>query len=186
MTLEGCVVRISDVMAYIGRDVEDAITLKLIERKDIPDIVKKVLGDRNNKIINTLVLDLISNSYDKPYLEFSENVFNALEELKKFNDEKIYNNPKIKTQKEKIIQTFRLLFNKYLDDFRKRKCKSGVFLKSFLKYMPKEYLDDTPPERMVIDYIAGMTNDFFNNQFKEYFVPQSYGYSIKKEKDSMQ
>jgi len=185
MTLEGCVVRISDIIAYIGRDIEDAITLKLVKRKNIPDIVKKVLGDRNDKIINTLVLDLISNSYNKPYLEFSKNVFNALEELKKFNYEKIYFNPSIKTQEYKIINMFRQLFNKYLNDLEKEDKDSSIY-RYFLKDMNDDYLKNTHKKRRIIDYISGMTDDFFNNQFKEYFVPQSYGYFIKKGKDSTQ
>ncbi len=137
MTMEGCVVMISDVIAYIGRDIEDAIRLKLIKRKDIPDNVKKVLGDRNDKIINALALDLIKNSYNKPYLQFSSDVFKALEELKQFNYDKIYFNTSIKTQENKIVNMFKQLFTKYLDDLNKERTDSSIY-RYFLKDMSNE------------------------------------------------
>ena len=111
MTLVGCVVRISDVIAYIGRDIEDAIRLKLIKRINIPKEIKKILGATNDKIINNLVLDLIENSYGRDYLIFSKDVFRALKELKNFNYESIYFNPQIKTQTHKIENMFIHLFN---------------------------------------------------------------------------
>jgi len=98
MTLEGCVVRISDVIAYIGRDIEDAITLKVIRKNDIPREIRRTLGFPNDKIIHTLVLDLVKNSYDKDYLAFSEDVFNALNDLLKFNKVSIYQNQATNTQ----------------------------------------------------------------------------------------
>ena len=68
MTLEGCVVRLSDILAYIGRDIEDAIKVGVITRKDIPAKVTKLLGNTNSSIVDTLIKDVIINSYDKPYL----------------------------------------------------------------------------------------------------------------------
>ena len=177
MTLEGCVVRISDIIAYIGRDIEDAITLKLIKRKDIPEEIKKTIGDSNDKIINTLVLNLIENSYDKDYLAFSEDIFKALNELRKFNYEKIYHNPKIKTQSHKIENMFKQLFEKYYQDLENGNSDSPIY-HYFLKEMNGNYQKNTDKKRMVIDFIAVMTDDFFNTQYKESFVPQSYGYSI--------
>ena len=69
MTLEACVVRISDKVAYAGKDVEDALRLGIISRKDIPKEVIDVLGETNAEIVNTLVLDIINNSFDKPYIK---------------------------------------------------------------------------------------------------------------------
>ena len=97
MTLEGCVMRISDVIAYIGRDIEDAIVVGLIKREDIPDEVTKVLGNNNRQIINTLIIDLLNNSYGKNYLTFSDDVFKALDTLFDFNYEHIYRNLKSDT-----------------------------------------------------------------------------------------
>lgn len=178
MTLEGCVVRIADVIAYIGRDIEDAIILGLINRKDIPKNVQKVLGNSNDKIINTLVLDLIENSYNKNFLSFSTTVFEALSDLMKFNYSSIYLNKKIKTQNEKIEAIFKFLFNKYCEDI-KTKNKNSAIYKYFLNEMNEEYKKNTPDKRIVVDFIAGMTDNFLNNQFKELSIPKRYGYSIK-------
>jgi len=179
MTLEGCVVRISDVIAYIGRDIEDAITIELIEREKIPKQITKILGNTNNLIIHRLVLDLIDNSYDKPFLLFSQDVFTALEQLKKFNYQSIYNNTKIKTQNQKIENMFEQLFNIYCENIKNRNQNSAIY-SDFLKHMPPAYTNNTPLKRKVIDFISGMTDDFFNNQFQQLFVPTNYGYKIKK------
>jgi len=174
MTLEGCVVRISDVIAYIGRDIEDAITIKLIERKDIPTTA---LGNTNDQIIHKLVLDLIHNSYNKPFLLFSQNVFTALKQLKEFNYKGIYNNTKIKTQNPKIKNMFEQLFDAYCEHIQKGKKNSAIY-QYFLKHMPPTYTNNTCLKRKVIDFISGMTDDFFNNQFQQLFIPTNYGYTI--------
>ena len=102
MTLEGCVVKIADVIAYIGRDIEDAIRLKVIKRRDIPREVRIILGSSNDKIIDILVSDLIKNSYNKDYLAFSEDILKALNDLLNFNIKRIYLNPATNTQVHKI------------------------------------------------------------------------------------
>jgi len=181
MTLEGCVVRISDVIAYIGRDFEDAITLKLIKRNDIPREIARILGSSNDKIINKLVLDLIKNSYHKNYLSFSKDVFKALKDLMEFNYDKIYSDPRIKTQTQKIINMFEQLFKQYSQDIENKYKSSAIYL-YFLNEMKDSYIKNTDRKRIIVDFIAGMTDDFFNNQYKELFVPQSYGYSIKSSK----
>lgn len=178
MTLEGCVVRIADVIAYIGRDLEDAIILGLIRREDVPQKIKQVMGNTNDKIIDTLVLDLIKNSYNKDYLMFSEDIFEALNELMKFNKTKIYSNPLIKTEIHKIKNMFEQLFERYWQDL-KNKSKISPFYHHFLNDMKEDYSKNTDDKRKIIDFIAGMTDDFFNNQFKEIFVPKSYGYFLK-------
>jgi dGTPase len=177
MTLEGCVVRICDVVAYIGRDIEDAITVRLIKRPDIPSKIRKVLGSSNNEIINTLVMDLIANSYNKPFLEFSNDIFDALCELRIFNHENIYFNPQIKTQSDKIADMFARLFDKYYDNIKGR--DNNSFAYHYWQRMSRRYRRETPVKRAVVDFIAGMTDDFFNNQFNENFVPQSFGYVFK-------
>jgi len=178
MTLEGCVMRISDVIAYIGRDVEDALRVNVIKKKELPEKAVKILGDSNDKIVNTLVSDLIENSYGKDHLLFSAPVFVALEELKAFNYEKIYACPRIKTQDYKIRNMFDVLFKKYRDDFAAKDPQSAVY-KYFVTGKTEAYIAQTPPLRVVVDFIAGMTDDYFNNQFMELFVPKSFGYSLK-------
>ena len=110
MTLEGCVVRVSDFIAYLGRDIEDAITVGLISRAELPAEIVEVLGATNDQIINTLALDVIRNSYGENYIAFSPEIYHALLKLKEFNKERIYDNPRIKTQDKKIQRMFRMLF----------------------------------------------------------------------------
>jgi len=171
------VVRVADIIGYIGRDIEDAITVKLIHRKDIPCEVVEVLGNRNDTIINRLALDLIENSFDKNYLAFGDEVFSALGKLKSFNYENIYLNPLIKGQNDKIKRMFELLFETYLDDLRKKRVNSPIY-KFFISHLNTIYLDNTALERIVIDFISGMTDDFFNNQFKKIFIPTPFGMEI--------
>ena len=89
MTLEGCVVRISDIIAYLGRDIEDAIRLGKLQEEDLPRDIVSVLGSNNREIINNIVLDIVKNSYNKPYLKLSDNVYKAIKDLKSFNYEHI-------------------------------------------------------------------------------------------------
>ena len=174
MTLEGCVVRVSDIIAYIGKDIEDAIILDLIKREDIP---KTPLGVTNKEIVNTLVNDIITNSYDKDHLSFSDPIYNALFELKKFNYEYIYMSSKIKVQYDKIVNIFHCLFDKFLDDLTTKNSESMIFT-MFLHNMPQEYIDNTDPKRKVIDFLAGMTDNYLINQFKELYLPKSLGYKV--------
>ena len=181
MTLEGCVVRISDVIAYIGRDIEDAIKLRLIKRNEIPKEIRQIIGASNDKIINNLVLDLIENSYGKDYLGFSKDVFRALEDLKRFNYEYIYLSHRIKTQAHKIENMFIQLFNKYYEHLEKEDKNSDLF-RYFLNDMNSDYRKHTNKARIIVDFMAGMTDKFLNNQYKKLFVPQSLGYDLNHAK----
>ena len=160
MTLEGCVVRISDIIGYIGRDIEDAITLGQINREEIKEEITKVLGTTNKEIINTIILDIINQSINKPYIKMSEEVYNALFALKKFNAEKIYSKSMSSEDKEYYKQGMNILFNDYLNAIEKED-KNNIIYKIFLDNQSKVYLNNTSKKRMVIDFIAGMTDDLF-------------------------
>ncbi len=175
MTLEGCVMRISDVIAYIGRDIEDAIELKLLRREDIPAPVVGVLGNRNAEIIDRLVRDLIVNSYGLDHLVFSHDVFQALHDLLEFNRERIYFNQKIKSELPKIKNIFCMLFDRYSGDYRNNNRSSALFT-YFLRDNMTAYLEKTGPGRAIIDFLAGMTDRFMVDQFKRTFLPHSLGY----------
>ena len=115
MTLEGCVVRLSDVIAYIGRDIEDAIILNGIKRGDIPKEITEVLGDTNSKIVDTLIKDVIRNSLDKPYLKFSNEVFKALISLQEWNYKYIYDSDLANKNYDIIEKLFNDLYYFYLE-----------------------------------------------------------------------
>lgn len=171
MTLEGCVVRMADTISYIGRDIEDANRLGLIDREDLPKACTQVLGDTNGTIVYTLVEDLVINSLDKPHVSFSKEVGEALKRLKEFNEEHIYKNPRVKDQTEKIKLMFELLFDKYCRDFEVGNEESDIFSK-FLDGMSLEYREGTPTAGIVRDFIAGMTDEYFLDQCHKNFIPQ--------------
>lgn len=174
MTLEGCVMRIFDIIAYVGRDIEDAIKLHLIDRKDIPRDITIILGDNNKDIINTLVIDLVNNSYGKNYISFSPDVFDALNELKQWNYQNIYDNEKKKTQDDIIKDMFNYVLYKNLEYLKKNDSKSRIF-QWVGGELNHSYRDKYSDARIVADYVSGMTDDYLMNSFKEMTVPQSFG-----------
>lgn len=165
MTQEACVVRISDIIAYIGRDIEDAIIIGILKRKDIPEKITKILGTNNSKIVDTLIKDIIINSIDKPFLSFSKDVFDSLMNLKKWNYEKIYNSKRANKNHNQIKKLFNTLFYIYLEKIENidlNNIPNGKdYLYKFLKGLSKEYIEKTDKKRIIIDYISGQTDNFF-------------------------
>ena len=166
MTLEGCVVRISDKVAYAGKDIEDALRLGVIKEEDIPQEVKDVLGKNNTEIVNTMVLDVIENSLDKPYIKFSKKVYDALDKLIKFNYEKIYNVINASKELRYYDEMYTTLFKNYKRALEKKDTSSDIY-KAFLNDMSSEYINSTSNVRKIIDYMASMTDDYFINRYNE-------------------
>lgn len=164
MTLEGCVVRVSDIIAYIGRDIEDAIRMGVIKEEEIPYEISSVLGLKNREIINTINEDIISNSIGKDYLSLSPEVFEAIKSLKKFNYEHIYAKANSEERLELYEDMFRKVFTKCLDDIKNNN-KEGHIFTVYLNDMDESYINNTSDERKVIDYIAGMTDDFLLSEY---------------------
>jgi len=182
MTLEGCVVRLSDTISYIGRDIEDAIELRLIERRDIPEACRLRLGDTNGAIVYRLVEDLIANSIGPDCygvaadaLGFGEAIGDSLQELKKFNYERIYLNPLIKEELGRIRACYAALFAAYLDDIARRRSGSAVFA-DYLDRLEGPCREEQPPAAVVRDFIAGMTDDYFLTR------AESIGCSVPRKK----
>ena len=172
MTLEGCVVRLADTIAYIGRDIEDAIILGLIRRTDIPAQCRRSLGDTNGTIVYSLVTDLIRHSHVDPpnspgnpahnFVGFSEEVASALQQLKRFNYDNIYLSPATTEHLPVIKACYRKLFEYYLDHIdNNRISRLTVDLMSDLK---EQYISSQPSAARVRDFIAGMTDDYFISQ----------------------
>lgn len=188
MTLEGCVVRLADSISYMGRDIEDAITIKLISREDLPKDCMETLHIDPSKIVatlvNTLVRDLIRNSLDRDYVAFSEPVTDAFTRLKKFNYENIYTNPRIKTQAQRIRAIFGFMFETFIRHVEEGRTESPIF-KDFLCEMGEGYMRGTRPAEKVRDFIAGMTDDYFIDCFEGLTpkptgltLPERFGYTI--------
>ena len=169
MTLEGCVVRISDIVAYIGKDIEDAIRLNIIKKETIPQNITRILGETNSEIVNTIVNDIIKNSLDKNYIKLSKKVFNALHELIEFNYKNIYNKANTSKELEDYKIKFNKLFDLYLEHITQNKTTEDIYI-LYLNDMDSSYVINNSPQRIVIDYLAGMTDNFFNYQYQKYFI----------------
>jgi dGTPase len=164
MTLEGCVVRISDIVAYLGRDIEDAIRLGRFNIKDIPQDFINHLGTTNSTIINHFVNDIIENSFNKNYIALSEEMFKLLKDLKKFNYDNIYSKSNTPKQINQYKLMFETVFNYSLEALNKENKNASIY-KVFLNGISEAYLKNTTKERMVIDFIAGMTDEYLVKQF---------------------
>lgn len=173
-TLEGILVRYIDVVSYISRDILDAENLGILKFQDIPNNVKNILGSTNREIINTLISDLISNSINQPFIGYTKDVYFALEELYKFNIEKIYTHNDKETYLPVIQHAFEVLWSKYLEDINNENQNSKIYtdhidlnLKMIQTRSPEinsydNYLYmQNPPEVIVRDFIAGMTDQYF-------------------------
>ena len=170
MTIEGCVVRISDTIAYIGQDIEDAIRIGLIRRSDIPEDLRKSLGSTNGEIIDTLVKDVVYHSMNRPYISFGKEVSDQLLRLKDFNYQNIYLNSGLKREDEKIKRGFAILFEIFLNDLKNDKKESKIF-KHFLNTKNKLYLEKYNHAEKVRDFIGGMTDRYFVETLKEMVIP---------------
>ena len=169
MTLEGCIVRISDIIAYIGRDIEDAITLGKLDRSDIPKNIKEVLGDNNRDIVNSIVLDIVKNSYGKNAIILGKDVYNAINELLSYNYKNIYDFANTKEDLAYYKEGINKLFCYYLDELNSNN-KESLIYKDFLSNMNKEYIEENNNKKIVIDFIAGMTDAYFLRELERFSV----------------
>ncbi|MDD1702123.1 MAG: HD domain-containing protein [Methanoregula sp.] len=176
MTLEGCVVKFADTIAYIGRDLQDAREVGLVTDPDeIPAECKDTLGTDNRVIIDTLIKDLLENSdaEQEGYVSYSPEVEHALVSLRSFSRDRIYNNPKLTAEREKIKTMYAILFSKYLDDIE-ADCRPSKIFAEFIEspWVNREYVRSTSPYGLVRDFIAGMTDRYFLKRFEECVLPR--------------
>ena len=173
MTLEGCVVGISDLIAYLGRDIEDAIRLGVLKKNSIPEDISSVLGSTNREIVNSIIIDLIENSLDKPFIKVSDKVLKAMKELKDFNYKNIYYKANTTASLKFYENVFNELFIYYRDNIDD---ENNSINKIFLHNMDENYKSNTSVTRKVIDYLAGMTDDFILKEYEYMKNPQKNGY----------
>jgi dGTPase len=167
-TLEGCIVRISDMIAYVGKDRQDAE--RTAERDRLPSYEITDVGVHNAEIINNLTVDLIENSYGKDHLLFSEKAFAALAGIKKENYQLIYDNERInRTSTDLVEAMFGRLYERLRSDLLAGDERSYIFRHhiAFVERLRKLYRDGRPryreeaPDQIVVDYLASMTDDYF-------------------------
>ena len=182
-TYEGCIVRLADKIAYLGRDIEDAVKAKLITKADIPQAVQRELGTNNGEIISTLSLDLIHHSADKDYIGFSPEKFELISCLRHFNYDYIYHNAQMRQRKETIDRRiadlfgyFRTLFTRYGFDFAAYDKEGKQTARSFANYirsMQRVYTQTSQQDEIIVDYIAGMTDSYALSVMEDVILPNS-------------
>ena len=128
--------------------------------------IANLVHDYNKDIINTIILDIIKNSYNKPYIKLSDDIYKAIFALKDFNYEKIYKKANTKEKLAYYKDAFNKLYSKYLSDLEYTKKDSNIYT-LFINNMNKKYLDNTSNKRKVIDFIAGMTDDYFIKSYEK-------------------
>ncbi len=167
-TLEGCLVRITDSISYIGQDFEDAVRIGLIKKSDLPAQVKEKLGDSNSKIIDSLVHNIIKHSYGKNEIRYSQDIAECVFQLKRFNLQHIYENKLLKKEREKIKKAFFYLFDHFVQQVKAKNTDSIVYQEWIFNRgedRGAKYMHDYTPEEIVIDYLASMTDRYFLNAY---------------------
>lgn len=176
MTLEGCVVKFSDTIAFIGRDLQDAREVGLIgTATPLPQECREILGDSNQEIINTLIYDLLKNSdtEDAGYISYSPDVEAALIALRTFSRIHIYENEKLTTEREKVKQMYITLYMTCLNDLEKNARDTAIFT-DFIdtSWISRNYLRSATCAELARDFIAGMTDRYFAKRFEECVIPR--------------
>ena len=162
-TLEGKIVRLSDKIAYINHDIDDAIRAKVLREEDIPRAYREILGTTSRKRLDTLIHNIVSNSFEKDDICMSNEVEQAMQGLRKFMFQNVYQNPKAKREEERAKELLNRLFYYYA---------------AHIDLLPEWYLEKMEQgeakERIVCDYIAGMTDQYAIAKFEEYFMPKAW------------
>lgn len=163
-TLEGKIVRFSDKIAYINHDIDDAIRGQIITEEEIPKEYTDILGHSPRERLNTLIHDIVLNSYGKSDILMSEPVEKAMLSLRRFMFESVYTNPVAKGQESKAEGMIEQLYEYY---------------KKHYELLPEEYIymievKNEPASRVVCDYIAGMTDRYAVAKFKEIMIPTAW------------
>ena len=163
-TLEGCVMRISDIIAYLGKDRQDAEKANIISAGGFSP---SDIGEYNAEIINNLIVNIIENSYGRDYIKMDDVHFRALTQAKKENYDKIYLSAPVSEKFDAIIKPMMAeLYEKLLDDLMGNRTNSPIFT-HHIHYVNKAHYtrsrpyEETEPNQLVVDYIASMTDDYF-------------------------
>jgi dGTPase len=161
-TLEGASVSLADRVAYINHDIDDAVRAGVLNNEDLPETSVALLGDTHGKRINTMILDVLSVSFDKPYVRMSEAVDREFDVLRRFMFEKVYLNPVAKREEGKGMHVIEQLY---------------LYYKDHIELLPEEFIKNIEAdgeERVAADYIACMTDRYAIKEYQRLFVPSEW------------
>ena len=161
---KNCVVRLSDKIAYINHDIDDAIRAKIFTEDQLPEKYTNVLGHSVRERLNLLIHDIILQSMDRPEILMSSHIEEAMQGLRRWMFENVYENKVPKAEEGRAQQLLVFLYQYYLKHTQE---------------LPEEYLlmireRKEPKERVVCDYIAGMSDSYSIDKFEELFIPKSW------------
>ncbi len=159
-TLEGEVVSLSDRIAYINHDIDDAVRAGVLSEEDIPQVFRDAFGNKHGLRINAMIADIVTNSVGKKHIQFSEKNGRLAAELRAYMFESVYTSKKAKGEEGKAIDMIKFLYEHFIKD---------------LSRLPKEYLcHQASDEQRVCDYIAAMTDRYAVKVFEDIMVPRSW------------
>lgn len=163
-TPEGKIVRLSDKIAYVNSDIDDAIRGRILSEEDIPGNIRNVLGTSVRQRLDRLIHDVITTSMDSYDIRMSDEVSEALADLREFLFVNVYRNPDAKSEEIKAKRMVAMLYNYYVDH---------------TEILPDKYIrmieeGNEGRERVICDYISGMTDSYAITRFSEFFVPTSW------------
>ena len=177
-TLEGNVVRISDIIAYLGKDRQDAASIQMVGDSAFPTTAS--IGTINSEIINNLVVNIIENSYGQPYIMLDEAHFKAVQSYKKENYAVIYANEPGRAILKRVVEPMmQEIYDQLLEDLLHDKQDSPIF-RHHIDYVnqtryprPVPY-EKTEPNQIIVDYIASMTDDYLIDLHRYLFPDSNY------------
>ncbi|KDE54642.1 deoxyguanosinetriphosphate triphosphohydrolase family protein [Methanoculleus sp. MH98A] len=185
LTTEGCVVRCADSISYLGRDLADGLEVEVIDERDLEDFPencmdffgitghkKEAFSDINRKVLDVLIRDIIAGSYDADCIAFSAEASACVAAFKEFNMQHIYGNERLIENQKKIRFMFRSLFSRILEDIKSGRKDSPVYEDLIdAAWASRAYLGAAAPEELTRDFIAGMTDRYFEWVFRQSILP---------------
>lgn len=189
-TLEGCIVRLIDKVAYAGKDVEDAIEVGLIRSEQVPPTIRDRLGVTNGRIVRTLVRDMVRNSLGKDYIAISPDLGSLLHDLIEFNGKYIYHTSQAEGYESQAGKTIHYLFEDLLGELRSKKrfvsdryppsegkndpvpLAYRILQQFVVEDMRNVYTTNDPDELIILDFVAGMTDSFAVRCVSDVFIPK--------------
>lgn len=186
LTTEGCVVRCADSVSYLGRDLADALEVEVIDERDLDDFPencmnffgiagrkKEDFSEVNRRVLDVLIRDIIAGSYDADCIAFSAEASACVAAFKEFNMQHIYDNPRLLANQKKIRFMFRYLFDRILEDIENGRKDSPAYEDLIeAPWASRAYVGAAAPEEFARDFIAGMTDRYFEWVFRQSVLPE--------------
>ena len=186
LTTEGCVVRIADSISYLGRDLADALEVEVIGDDDLAEFPgncmhlfgiagrnREAFSDINHKVLDVLIRDIVTGSYDIDCISFSAEASTCVAAFKEFNMRHIYNNERLIKNQTKIRFMFRYLFDHILEDIKNARMDSPVHQDLIdAPWASRAYVKTAASAELARDFIAGMTDRYFEWVFQQSILPE--------------